>query len=584
MIENRLDLAEEYYLEASTYEYQNHRSNYAMATLARMKNDRYDEAFYFRNALLKKPSEFSYVNLSNIYLKNDQYFDGLFELRDALSEYPDSYHVLNNLGYFYSRTDITDSSFYYFDLSDKNKWNATVPASNIYGLLAKAQVNIPIDSLEGIYPIKDDLAGIANKLAMQNQFGNPNSEFISDPQVVKYNYDAASFAYLYNKGLNMLKSENPAYFNDLLDYADSSGIDLYISRIRVLTSLNRYFNHQVTESFRLLYELGEMSVLNDEYFSMLGILALDLNSPRLAIDYFERTSTQINDKYRLNLAIAYLESGMLGQAEEAFQSLRNSEDASVSAVSREYLSLYDLYSDADLDSIDDEKKYLVYHYMLNKQDTSRVADLLASIRNTAIKDLIRLEQAWDMIRVSKFQSAFKHFSAIEATQLIPELKVDYGKIKYLMAVNGLIDSREIPETGQLKSDHPLFLYDQLLYSQINADKQDSLNLDSVFNKLATWDPFFEEGVMAATEYFKNERKQANYSYNLLVNALSVNSYSIPLNKYFIQYCLEEGLVDFAKNRLDFMESFMEKAEFREYYEEMDAIISRKESELQAWGS
>ena len=81
MIENRLDLAEEYYNEASTYEYQNHRSNYAMATLSRMKNDRYEEAFYFRNALLKIPSEFSYVNLSNIYLKNDQYFDGLFELK-----------------------------------------------------------------------------------------------------------------------------------------------------------------------------------------------------------------------------------------------------------------------------------------------------------------------------------------------------------------------------------------------------------------------------------------------------------------------------------------------------------------------
>ena len=584
MIENRLDLAEEYYNEASSYEYQNHRSNYAMATLARMKNDKYDEAFYFRNALLKKPSEFSYVNLSNIYLENDQYFDGLFELRDALSEYPDSYHILNNLGYFYSRTDITDSSFYYFDLADKNKWNATVPASNIYGLLAKAQINIPIDSLESIYPLKDDLAGIANKLALQNQFGNPNSQFISDPQEVKYNFDAANFAYLYNRGLTMLKSENPAYFNDLLDYADSSGIDLYISRIRVLTSLNKYFNHQVTESFRLLYELGEMSVLNDEYFNMLGILALDVNSPRLAVDYFERTSTQINDKYRLNLAIAYLESGMLGQAEEAFQSLINSEDASVSVVSREYHSLYNLHSDADLDSIDDEKKYLVYHYMVNNQDTSRVADLLASIRNPAIKDLIRLEQAWDMIRFRESQSAFKYFSAIEATQLIPELKVDYGKIKYLMAINGLIDNREIPEIGQLKSDHPLFLYDQLLYSQINSGKKDSLNLDSVFYKLATWDPFFEEAVVAATEYFKNERKQANYSYNLLVNALSVNSYSIPLNKYFIQYCLEEGLVDFAKNRLDFMESFMEKEEYREYYKEMDTIISRKESELQAWGS
>jgi hypothetical protein len=584
MIENRLDLAEEYYLEASNYEYQNHRSNYAMATLSRMKNDKYDEAFYFRNSLLKKPSEFSYINLSNIYLKNDQYFDGMFELKDALSDYPDSYHVLNNLGYFYSRTEIDDSSFYYFDLSDKNKWNTTVPASNIYGLLAKARIDIPIDSLEAIYPIKDDLAGNANKLAMLNQFDGLNNQLVLDLQEVKYNFDAASFAYTYNQGLNKLKSENSAFFNELLDYADSSGVDLYISRLRILTSLNRYFNHQVTESFRLLYELGEMSVLNDEYFNMLGILALDVNSPMLAIDYFKRTSTQINDKYRLNLAIAFAEAGMPGQAKEAFEFLKNSEDVSVSAVSQEYLSLYQMDTDAELDTLDDEKKYLVFHYLLNNEDTLKIAGLLASIKNASIKNLIRLEQATEMLKEEKFQSAIEYFSVIDPMQLIPDLLVDYGKIKYLMAIHGLIESSEIPEAGQLKSDHPLFLYDQLLYSQINLNKQDSLNLDSIYIKLSTWDPFFEEGIVAGTEYFKNERNQANYSYNLLVNALTVNAYSIPLNKYFVKYCLEEGLVDFAKNRLDFMESFMQKEEFLEYYKEMEAIISKRESELQAWGS
>ena len=451
-------------------------------------------------------------------------------------------------------------------------------------MLAEGQINIPIDSLESIYPLKDDLAGVANKLALQNQFGNTDNQLISGQKEVKYNFDAANFACLYNNGLNILKTNNLEYFNDLLDYADSSGIDLYISRIRILSALNKYFNHQVTESFRLLYELGEMSVLNDEYFNMLGILALDVKSPRLAIDYFERTSTQINDKYRLNLAIAYLEAGMQRQAEEAFQSLRNSEDASVGTVSNEYLNLFKVYSDARLDSINDEKKYLVYHYMINKQDTSGVADLMTSIENPAIRDLIRLEQVREMLRINESRTAFEYFSAIESSRLLPEMMVDYGRIKYLMAVNGLVDAGGIPEVGQLESDHPLYLYDQLLYSSLNAGKRDSLNLDSVFIKLATWDPFFDEGVMAATEYFKNERNQSNYSYNLLVNALSVNSYSIPLNKYFIQYCLEEGLVDFARNRLDFMESFMEKAEYGEYYKEMDAIITRKESELQAWGS
>ena len=584
MIENKLDLAEEYYKEASVYEYQNHRSNYAMATLSRMKNDKYDEAYYFRNALLKKPSEFSYVNLSNIYLRNDQYFDGMFELRDALSDYPDSYQILNNLGYFYTKTDLADSSFYYFDKSDKSQWNSTVPASNIYGLLAKSNIKISIDSLESLYPVKDNLAGIANKLAMKNLFDGLNEQETLAPPELVYNFDAASFAYLYNNALNVLKTENTAFFNEILDYADSSGMDLYMSRLRILASLNKYFNHQVAESFRLLYELGEMSVLNDEYFNMLGILALDVNSPRLAVDYFKRTSTQLNDKYRLNLAIAYAEAGMQEEAFETFQSLENSDDADISAVSQKFSSLYRMDINIELDNSDNENKYLVYRYRIKKEDSLKVSGLLASISNSSIRNLIRLEQASAMIDDKRWQSAYAYYSAVNSGELIPDLEADYGKIKYMLALNGLLDSKEIPEMGELGSGHPLFLYDRLLYAQANRNIQDSLNLDQVYLKLATLDPFFEEGIIFATEYFKNDRDRANYSYNLLVNALTMNSYSIPLNKYFVMYCLDEGLLDFAKNRLEFMEEFMDEEEFSDYLKDINEVINQKESELLQWGS
>ena len=584
MIEEKLDLAEEYYKEASVYEYQNHRSNYAMATLSRMKNDKYDEAYYLRNALLKKPSEFSYVNLSNIYLKNDQYFDGMFELRDALSDYPDSYQILNNLGYFYTKTDLADSSFYYFDRSYNSLWNATVPASNIYGLLAKSGINISVDSLESVYPVNDDLAAIANKQSMINQINGLNSNVVQGPWDMEYDFSASGFAYLYNRALNMLKSENTDYFNDLLKYGDSSGVDFYMSRVRVLNSLNKYFNHQVTESFRLLYELGEMSMLNDEYFNMLGMLALDVHSPRLAVDYFKRTSTQINDKYRLNQAIAYAEAGMQEEAVQTFKSLENSEDADVGAVSRGFLKLYQMDIVSELESADDENKYLVYRYRVDKQDSSTVSELLASFGNPNIKSLIRLEQAAAMIDAKKLQSAYEYFSAIDASQLIPDLETDYGKISYILVLHGLINSNEIPDSGELGSSHPLFLYNKLLYAQKNRNTQDSINLDPVYEKLATWDPFFEEGIISATDYFKNDMDRANYSYNLLVNALTVNLYSVPLNKYFITFCLEEGLLDFAKNRLEFMKSFMDKEAFSDYSREIETIIDLKEREMQQWGS
>jgi hypothetical protein len=382
----------------------------------------------------------------------------------------------------------------------------------------------------------------------------------------------------------MLKSDNTDYFNDLLEYGDSSGIDFYRSRLSVLNALNKYFNHQVTESFRLLYELGEMSLLNDEYFNVLGILALDVNSPRLAVDYFQRTSTQINDKYRLNLALAYAEAGMQEEAVQTFKSLENSEDADIGTVCEGFLDLYRMDIDAELDKADDEKKYLVYRYRVDKQDSIRVSELLALVGNTSIKNLIRLEQAAAMIDIKRLQSASEYFSAVDAGQLIPELETDYQKISYLLIMNGLIDNYEMPDRGELGSNHPLFLYDELLYARTDRDSQDSIHLDPVYEKLATWDPFFEDGIISATEYFKDDRDRTNYSYNLLVNALTVNLYSIPLNKYFITFCLEEGLLDFAKNRLEFMKSFMDKEAYSQYSREIENIIDLKESEMQQWGS
>jgi Tfp pilus assembly protein PilF len=581
-IENRLDLAEEYYTEASVYEYQNHRSNYAMATLARLKRNKYDEAYYFDNACLKQPTEFSYVNLSNVFLHNDQYFDGLFKLKDAMEEFPNSYHILNNMGYYYSRTDISDSAFYYFEMSNNAKWKSAVPASNIYGLLAKANIDIPIDSLEARYDTEENFSGKANKLAMHNQFGSLNNQKQSIE--IEDNYSKSYFAYLYNTGLHSIRSDNTKFYQDMQAYADSSGSDLYKNRIAVLTSFNRYFNHQVTESLRLLYELGEMSLLNDEYFNILGILALDLNSPRLAMDYFQRTSIQENEKYRLNLALAYAEAGLIKYSRELFETIVQSSDASIQALSKAYLSVLDLGNIDQIDTLNDEQKYLLYRYRYKKNDPVMSEKLLASVENNMIKTLIQIENVEFLLQEGKDKEAFEYFTNTNIASSGSPLATRINKLKYLSAINGKTDGTELNNPGNIDSSNPLYLYDQLLNLKMNYDASDTVLMDSIYNILATWNPFFEEGVIAAVNYFDEARNMDNYSYNMLFNALTVNTYSIILNKYYIAYCINDGLVDFARNRLEFIGNFMNGESFEEYHKTTLLEINQKEAAMNVWGN
>ena len=57
-----------------------------------------------------------------------------------------------------------------------------------------------------------------------------------------------------------------------------------------------------------------------------------------------------------------------------------------------------------------------------------------------------------------------------------------------------------------------------------------------------------------------------------------------MNKYYINYCIEDGLIDFAKNRVAFLREFMDPEDFRDYYEAVSSEIARKEAEMDAWGS
>jgi hypothetical protein len=325
-----------------------------------------------------------------------------------------------------------------------------------------------------------------------------------------------------------------------------------------------------------------MSVFNDTYFNELGILALAVNSPRLAIDYFRRTSINVNEKYRLNLGVSYVEAGLFEPAREIFRSLIKSTDESIKAVSMEYLEILNWDSHDDIDTLNDEQKYMLFHVLFKRHDSVMSDKLLNSIENRSIQILAEIERIEYLVEVKNIGEALERFKRIGLISVPPVLKERKNRLEYLLALNESI--ADIRPSGQnpLSTNDPLYLYDQLLSVKSLSDQKDTIRLDSVYNMLASWDPFFEEGVIAAVQYFNDSRNEENYAYNLLVNALTVNSYSEALNKFYIEYCLNDGLIDFARNRLEFMKVNMEVEGFDEYYRIASEDISRREEEMNTW--
>ncbi|HEX8549074.1 MAG TPA: hypothetical protein VF691_19060, partial [Cytophagaceae bacterium] len=65
---NDLLMAKQYYRSGVQFEFQNHRSNYSLASLADLENNKEVAQEYYTATLFKNPSEYSVVNLSNFYL------------------------------------------------------------------------------------------------------------------------------------------------------------------------------------------------------------------------------------------------------------------------------------------------------------------------------------------------------------------------------------------------------------------------------------------------------------------------------------------------------------------------------------
>jgi len=579
LIEDQLDLAREYYDQASDYEYQNHRSNYAMATIGRLQKDKLDEAYYFENSLLKRPTEYAYVNLANVYLRNNQYFEGLFKIKEGESQFPLSSQILNNLGYFYSKTDIIDTALYYFNLANNATRKHAVPIGNIYGTLAKSGLYISLDSLSKYYSSDDPITNI-NQQALLNftQHHEPalidrNTEFIQND---------VDFASVYNSGLNALRSSDTIYFNLITEYRDSTNNGFYQNRLDILRAVHYYFTHRTEKAFQILNTYANISLNKDEYYRLLGKLALEHDVPRISAEFFEKTNIVASDEDYLNLTMARLEAGDYAIALENFQQLKQSDNADIVRIAEEYTSVLTYQDSANLEQLNDEFIYLLFRYHSAYQENIIKERLVDRVSDSSIKNLMRCEYIESLIVQNSIAEAETLFKKWQLSMEDKQLGKRQEKIAYLLDIKSRKHTKFIQETGLLTINDENYLYDVLLGALRRLDVNDTTDLDYDFQILGAWDPFFETGILEAANYYSNLKQDDYYAYNFLVNASYMNPYSVKLNQKIIELSLKMGLIDYALDGLENLRALMKENEFNKYEKEITFRVREKQAQRDIW--
>ncbi|TDB69031.1 UDP-N-acetylglucosamine--peptide N-acetylglucosaminyltransferase SPINDLY family protein [Arundinibacter roseus] len=223
-------LAEQYYKMALQQEFQNHKSNFALASLALRQDDKTAAAYYYKQATLKNPSPQAYIGLGNVLFQENLFFDAVYSLQEGIRHFPKSSHLLNNLGMLYARTDVADSAYYYLEQAALASRSNEVPASNLLALWAKNADLTLLDSLVKDLPQKNYPSWQANWLAVQSLRKNfAKTTFLSTAIRPDSLLNVSGLAYIVNYSLNQarhdslptrlipaLANKNPFLADDLL--------------------------------------------------------------------------------------------------------------------------------------------------------------------------------------------------------------------------------------------------------------------------------------------------------------------------------------------------------------------------------
>ena len=330
---NELKVSESYYKLALGQSYQNHKSNYALASLALRQGDRPTAGVYFRQALLKNPSPQAYVGLSNTLLAENLFFDAIFNLRAGLRRFPQNGEIENNLGFLYAKTSVADSAFIYFDLAQKHSQRPEIAQTNLLALWLKNPTLTNADSVARTTAASSYVSCEANRLALNSLSGDFSRKKYQNFVLPDSVLDVPQFCYLYNFVTNQAKvaevgATKKANWTELLGGLASRNIDV-ADDLLVAEAYYRFYQGQKLTGLERLEALSEGSRKRaDFYYKTLGNWFLQLNLLETAQARFLKSK---DTEARVGQAVVLIEQQKRDQAKAILDSL-SSQNASVRAV------------------------------------------------------------------------------------------------------------------------------------------------------------------------------------------------------------------------------------------------------------
>jgi Flp pilus assembly protein TadD len=549
--------SEAYYQQGRAYGFQNHHSNYVLGYLEGKKNNIESARKHYELANGKRPTEFSAVNYANLYFFEDRPFNAIFSFKDALRIFPDSGPIKNNLGYAYSKIHLTDSALLMFGQAREQSVSKESAELNFVGFIGQEHIPVKADSLIKLFNTSSP-AVISNALAvatLQNQSFNYDVNPLQERKL-----DLFSATMLNNYLVNKVKDVDTAFIHKAYNIASDSSNEDFSEALKATLAYNYYHQNNVNKALQILGELAYLSQSRQgKYNYIMGLWALEQGNADLAVQCFEYAVESNYKEAKLYSAIALAETHRQQEAIQAVDTLLESKNLSEQEIGRQLkqaltISLVDVLKRPDLE------KYQYFRYRINTNDSVAFNRIIQAFQDTNYKAQAILEMAQREFNGGNTASAIRYFTRLGGFKFSD--RILYDKINHfeleLLASRGHVQvlTNKINEGITFDQSHQL---EKLLYSAMLSEVSGDTTTAAVNYKiLSTYNPFYEEGIIASARYFKGHSADPLKAYNILTDAVHVNMNSVRLLTAYVAEAARMGFDEYAATAVQQLEQIKKR--------------------------
>jgi hypothetical protein len=538
------DYAYNFYRKASVDGFRNHRSNYKLAVYNASRND-FDEArLRLEAANERRPSEYSLTNYGNYFIREMKTRESISAFRQNLTKMQDLAAVDNNLAVSYIKLHGLDSALHFLAKARDHKLTKNSAETNFFGLAAIERIPFNMDSIYRVFN-NPSPAILANLYALSSVINRPVNIKV-DPLAQKQ-LNLYTATYLNNYILKNARTLDTTFTNQAFRIASDSLNADYSEALKASLAYAFYHQGNIAKALEVLAEQVYLSQSYQGKFNyIMGLWALEQNNPELAASYFNFADTYRYKEAPFYNAIALTEAGDLDRALVAWDSVALRGDNAQKEISRNMKRIL-MISPAQASSLSDTEKYQFCRYRITRSDSILFDRVSSTFENDDYKAQAILDYSKRFFEAGEIVPAIRFYQRIAGLKLTNKdlyedvrhfelrLLAHRGDLRGL--ANQINKGIEFTQARSLEK-----LYYSALLSEVNGDTATAKKNYAI---LARYNPYFEDGVLAAFNFFKKQNNGGFDAYNILAEAIQINGNSLPLLKAYYNEAVRVGLDEYA---------------------------------------